>query len=325
MDRTGHHGRHRLQAGTLVAVSLVLSLLATVYASRLSLTSCVTAAVTAVFTACLAGVLWGRADRADRGGQRSAESAPSTSQQTSEADSNDEPVPLALSEVGRLTQSIAHDLKSPLVTAQGFLQLVRAELSQGEHDSVGDHLDAISRAVSMMELRLDTLLRVARSGELNGPWTDLVVADLIQPALDALAAMIQQRSARIDSSQSFPNLHGDRERLISVYQNLIENALKFVPETRQPQIEINWRTVGSEIVYFVRDNGTGINPSQHQRVFALFETLGSEKQGNGIGLSIVQRAIDVHQGRVWIESEGEATGTTVCFSIPCGSESTPHN
>jgi len=318
MVQPGHHGLRWLQVGTLVTGSLALILLATVYASRLPPTWCLIAAVTAVGTSCLAGLIWGR------GLQRSANAA-ATSPQIPAADASDDPVAVTLSEVGGLTQSIAHDLKSPLVTAQGFLQLVRRELARGEHESVAEHLDAISRAVVMMERRLDTLLRVARSGELNGPWMDLAVADLIQPALDALAAPIQQRSARIDRARSFPDLYGDRERLISVYQNLIENALKFVPETREPQIEINWRRVGTEIVYFVRDNGTGIDPAEHQRVFALFETLGAEKRGSGIGLSIVQRAIDAHQGRVWIESDGAATGTTVCFCIPCESESATRN
>jgi signal transduction histidine kinase len=301
---------YRLQVGTLIAGSLALSLLGMWYGARFSDIFCVIAAVASVLGAGLAGAIWGSGRHRAEENAASAEQTPAVKSRGAACAS------AGLSDVARLTQSIAHDLKSPLVTAQGFLQLVRADLSQGDQDSVPEHLEAISRAVGMIELRLDKLLEVARSGELNGSWTHLDVVDLIQPALDAVAALVRKRAARIDTAPSFPNLHGDRERLVSVYQNLIENALKYVPDTRTPEIELNWRKVGTEIVYFVRDNGAGIDPSMHQRAFTVFETLGVEKSGSGIGLAIVQRAIDAHRGRVWIESEGEATGTTVCFCLP---------
>ncbi|MEO1999177.1 MAG: HAMP domain-containing sensor histidine kinase [Planctomycetaceae bacterium] len=314
-----HHRMDRLRVGTLIAGSLTLSFLVMRYGSRFPDLFCVIAAVASVLAAGLAGAIWGSDHRRHH---RASDKAAPAEQMPAVNCSDEASLSAGLSDVGRLTQSIAHDLKSPLVTAQGFLQLVRADLSQGAQDAVLEHLEAISRAVGMMELRLDKLLQVARSGELNGSWTHLDVVDLIQPALDAVAALVRKRAARIETAPSFPNLHGDRERLISVYQNLIENALKYVPDTRTPEIELNWRKAGTEIVYFVRDNGAGIDPAMHQRAFTVFETLGVKKSGSGIGLSIVQRAIDAHRGRVWIESEGEATGTTVCFCIPVHPAST---
>ena len=310
----GHHRMCRLQVGTLFAGSLTLSLLAVVFGSRFSDLFCAVAAVVAVAAAGLAGAIWGRVCS-----ESSVQIPPvcrTTGQDVADAPASEHMGPDLVADLQNLTRNTVHDLKSPLVTAQGFLQLLNADLSQDQQDSVAEHLETIGRVVTLMERRLDKLLEVARSGESQVGRTSLEVAELVQPALDAVAVMIRQRNAHIDAAAGFPVIHGDRERLISVYQNLIENALKYVPESRTPEIEVSWRKSGTDVVYFVKDNGPGIDPALHQQAFTVFETLGAKQSGSGIGLAIVQRAIDAHQGRVWIESAGDSTGTTVCFCVP---------
>jgi signal transduction histidine kinase len=111
-------------------------------------------------------------------------------------------------------------------------------------------------------------------------------------------------------------LYGDRARLLEVVQNLVDNAAKFSDGHETPQILIGARPGPAGPVCFVRDNGIGIDPKHHQRVFGLFERLDPRVEGTGIGLALVKRIVEVHGGQVWVESGGAGRGATFCFTIP---------
>jgi signal transduction histidine kinase len=108
-------------------------------------------------------------------------------------------------------------------------------------------------------------------------------------------------------------------RLVEVFQNLIDNAIKFMGDQPAPRIEIGARTDDGEIRCYVRDNGIGILPDYHRRVFDLFDRLDLGVDGTGIGLALVKRIVEVHGGRVWVESQGEGQGSTFWFTIPADS------
>jgi len=109
---------------------------------------------------------------------------------------------------------------------------------------------------------------------------------------------------------------GDRIRLLEVFQDLIENAVKFRSGQRDPLVEVGSRPGPDGPVVTVRDNGVGIDPRYYDRVFALFERLDPRVEGTGVGLALVKRIVEVHGGRVWVESEGAGQGSTFCFSLP---------
>jgi signal transduction histidine kinase len=100
-----------------------------------------------------------------------------------------------------------------------------------------------------------------------------------------------------------------------VIQNLIENAAKFTGGQAQPRVEVGWRRDGLERVFYVRDNGQGIEPRFLERVFGLFEKLDPSAEGTGVGLALVRRIIEAHGGRVWAESAGVGRGATFCFTL----------
>lgn len=104
-------------------------------------------------------------------------------------------------------------------------------------------------------------------------------------------------------------------RIAEVLVNLIENSIKYIGSQANPEIEIGQRIDGKDRVFFVRDNGIGINPSQHDKVFELFYRVDKKGEGTGAGLAIVKRIIEVHGGRIWVESE-LGQGCTVCFTLP---------
>ncbi len=84
----------------------------------------------------------------------------------------------------------------------------------------------------------------------------------------------------------------------------------------EPRIEIGGRKVAEEIVCYVKDNGVGIDPRHHEKIFGLFNKLDQEHVGTGIGLALVKRVLDMHGGRIWIESEGQGQGCTFSFALP---------
>jgi len=113
----------------------------------------------------------------------------------------------------------------------------------------------------------------------------------------------------------------DRIKIVEVLVNLIENSINYMGDEPHPGIDIGYRTDddGDETVFFVRDDGIGIDPGSHEKVFELFCKLDRGTKGTGAGLAIVKRIIEVHGGRIWIESE-KGDGCTICFTLPVVSE-----
>jgi signal transduction histidine kinase len=111
-------------------------------------------------------------------------------------------------------------------------------------------------------------------------------------------------------------VYGDRPRLTEVLQNLLDNAAKFIGHQQQPCVEIGQDgEEDGKPIFFVRDNGVGISPEHHERVFGLFNKLDPKTDGTGIGLALVKRIIEVHGGRIWIQSE-VGKGCTFFFTLP---------
>ena len=115
---------------------------------------------------------------------------------------------------------------------------------------------------------------------------------------------------------------GDRLRLMQVYQNLIANAVKYMGPQGSPRIEVGVRGEAPERTLYVRDNGIGIDPRYHDKVFGLFERLDAADEGTGIGLALVKRIVEMHGGQVWVESEGAGRGSTFCFTLGADAELT---
>jgi signal transduction histidine kinase len=111
-------------------------------------------------------------------------------------------------------------------------------------------------------------------------------------------------------------LEGDRPRLVEIWQNLVENACKFMGDQPRPRVEIGVEQRGAETVFFVRDNGMGIDPHYQEKVFGLFEKLDPMGEGVGMGLALVRRVVELYQGRIWVESGGPGQGANFLFTLP---------
>jgi signal transduction histidine kinase len=219
-------------------------------------------------------------------------------------------------EMQRFTYTVSHDLKSPLITIEGFLGYLQQDLATGNMQSVESDMARIQSAAQKMKTLLDDLLKLSRIGRLVNPPKLVDLNTLIQEALQLTDGQTKARGVRVSVSSDLPRVCVDALRITEVFQNLIDNAVKFMGEQPVPRIDIGAEMTDDMVTCYVRDNGIGIPARYHEKIFGLFEQLDQNAFGTGIGLALVKRIIEVHQGRIWVESAGVGLGTTFYFTLP---------
>lgn len=219
-------------------------------------------------------------------------------------------------ELERFTYTVSHDLKSPLTTIMGFAGAIQHDFVEQRYDRVLGDLKRIEVAAERMTALINDLLELSRIGRIVRQRERVDFGALAQAALAMLVRAITERRAEIIVADGLPAVLVDRDRLVCVLQNLLENALKYMGDQPQPRVEIGMRGAGAERYFYVRDNGMGIDARHHERIFGLFDKLDPNSEGTGVGLALVRRIIEAHGGRVWLESAGAGQGCTFCFTLP---------
>ncbi len=219
-------------------------------------------------------------------------------------------------ELERFTYTVSHDLKSPLITIKGFLGMLKQDALSGEHERMEQDIRYIADAADNMSNLLADLLELSRIGRIVKPSENIALRPVIDEALTSVAGSIAETGARVHVASDLPTVYADRTRIRELFENLIGNAVKFMGDQPEPCLEIGIRKESEEPIVFVRDNGVGIDPAYQEKVFGLFERLNPNIEGTGIGLSIVKRVVELHGGRIWVESEGMGKGTIFCLTLP---------
>lgn len=223
-------------------------------------------------------------------------------------------------ELERFTYTVSHDLKSPLITIRGFLGFIREDIERGNMQRLDMDIQRISDATNKMQSLLGDLLELSRIGRLTNKPTLIEMNALADEVIEYLYGRIHSNNITVRVGKDLPPVFGDRQRIFEVFQNLIDNAAKFMGDQPNPCIEIGWAGVtDGKSVFFVRDNGIGIAPEYKDRIFGLFNKLNSQTEGTGIGLALVKRIIEFHGGRIWVESEPDQ-GATFFFTLPAPPE-----
>jgi signal transduction histidine kinase len=130
------------------------------------------------------------------------------------------------------------------------------------------------------------------------------------------AEQLRSIGATVSLAEAFPRVCADRIRIEEVLTNLIQNSINYRDKTIPLKIEIGYWLSEDEVVFFVRDNGLGIDASEADKVFDLFYRGTTDGEGSGVGLAIVKRIIEAHGGRIWVQQGQSGKGTTMCFTLP---------
>jgi PAS domain S-box-containing protein len=219
-------------------------------------------------------------------------------------------------ELERFIYLISHDLKSPLVTIKAFLGYLEQDLARSDVGRIAQDMDYMRAAADRMGQLLEELLGLSRVGRVARPPVRVGFRELAEEALRLTAGGITERGVTVHLDETIVMLVGDRARLMEIWQNLIENGVKYMGEQTVPRIEIGAERRGWELVFFVRDNGMGIEPCYQEKVFGLFEKLDPKSEGTGLGLALVKRIVELYRGHIWLESAGLGRGTCVWFTLP---------
>jgi PAS domain S-box-containing protein len=219
-------------------------------------------------------------------------------------------------ELERFAYIVSHDLKEPLRTINAFSEIIKSNYSEKFDEDARLYFDFIVSSVQRMTGLVEGILEYSKIevNEASFETTDL--NDLLRKVLNDLHVMIDEKNADITFG-NLPSIYCDALQVRQLFQNLINNSIKFTAPGVAPEINIDFREEKDRYIFSLTDNGIGIPKEYQDKVFSMFKRLHPREQfkGQGIGLALCKRIIERHGGDIWIESDGQ-NGTTFFFAIP---------
>jgi signal transduction histidine kinase len=222
-------------------------------------------------------------------------------------------------ELGNFAYVASHDLKAPLRGIGSLAQWIVADYGDRLDDAGREQMALLLGRVHRMDRLIDGVLQVSRVGRTEEPPEPVDLGALVHETVDLLAP---PPHVTVDVGP-LPTLRMDRTRAQQLFQNLLSNAIR-CNDKPQGRIVVSCNEAGGERRYSVADNGPGIEPRHYERVFQMFQTLDArdEDRGTGVGLALVRKIVELHGGRIWIESE-PGRGCTFHFTLPKASPCIP--
>jgi PAS domain S-box-containing protein len=220
-------------------------------------------------------------------------------------------------ELRNFVDTVSHDLKNPIVAIRGFSTLLLRNYEEKLEDKGRGYLDIIDASARQMERLVSDLLALSRLGQVVPNLSSVIFRKIVDKAVSSLQGRLNEIGIELVVAQDLPIIYCDGERMYQVFENLLSNAISSAGDGKKPKIEIGYEAQGEYHRFYVRDNGVGIDPKDHRKIFEMFHRTQEKghREGTGLGLAIVDRIIRQHGGKVWVESQKDK-GATFYFTLP---------
>ena len=219
----------------------------------------------------------------------------------------------------------SHDMRQPLRMISSYLQLLQTDLAPVLDSETRQNLAFATEGAQRMDQMLSALLDYSRIGRMSEAMGEVDSREILDEALRDLGPAIAQAGAAVRVEGEWPRLLANRDELRRLFQNLIDNGLKYRLEDRVPEVVVSAQAAAGEWRCAVRDNGVGLLSGQEARLFKVFERLQPRSRfpGTGIGLALCRKIVEHHNGRIWAESSGENRGCSFIFTLPMAGDLAP--
>jgi light-regulated signal transduction histidine kinase (bacteriophytochrome) len=220
-------------------------------------------------------------------------------------------------ELDDFTYVVSHDLKEPLISVEGFSRILQLDYQDVIQAEGKEYLDSIVGATTRMKGLIDDLLLLSRVSRPTESFKEFSIKEILDEIIHDIEFTIKQRGVEILLPDDLPTVFGNATQVKIVFRNLIGNAIKF-NKNPNPKVEIGFQnTENNHYLFYVKDNGIGIDKEFYDKIFLIFQRLHrrEEYEGSGAGLAIVKKIIELHNGKVWVESE-LGKGSTFFFTLP---------
>jgi len=226
-------------------------------------------------------------------------------------------------ELDHFAYVISHDLKEPLRGIRNYVRFIDEDHGPELPEPVNERLDKVSEMAQRLEAQIQSLYDFSKVGRTTLDRGAVNLQAALEDARDRLSEVIEHSDAAIEVPEPLPSAWCDQSRIVAVFQNLLSNAIKY--SEGRPRIEVTWKIEAEgRIQVEVSDQGIGIPEALRDAAFQPFKRLTSSREGSGMGLSIAQRVVERHGGRMWIK-DGSGPGTTFAFTLPLQPENPSPN
>lgn len=219
-------------------------------------------------------------------------------------------------EMEQFVYTVSHDLRSPLVTINTFLELLQQDMANNDVKEIEEDIRHMKAAGVKMEQLLNGILQLSRAGRFTKICQKVSLHDIIDESLVSVKGALLAKNVTVDIADPEIFLWGDPLRLSQIWQNIIDNAVKYSGEKQSFKIAIGIETSGADTIFYLRDNGIGIAGADQEKIFGLFEKLDRQTAGAGLGLALVKKIVESYGGRIWVESAGLSLGSCFKFTLP---------
>ena len=219
-------------------------------------------------------------------------------------------------EIQRFTYAVSHDLKSPLSNIKGLASLIPLEMELEDHPDVAEYLSLIDVSCNNMNELISDITEIARLGKIENKNELLKTNEILALSRNLIKSQLKNKNIELTIAENLPSIFGDLNRIIQVFGNFLDNAIKYMGDQPNPKIIVDFEEDGDNNIFLVKDNGLGMDEQALEKLFTPFERFHDNVKGTGLGLYMVKQIAISHGGTIIAESEGKNKGATFKLVLP---------